>query len=488
MNASQKQQKMLSRFNDTAYSGRYRHDGRLVAAGGEEGVVRTFEAASGTAMRTLKGHSAPVHAVRWAPGGMHLFSGSDDKTIRMFDVPTSECVWSRGARGQHTDYVRAVCSSPLSPSIWASGAYDRTVCVWDTRSDDQRPVLRFDHGAAVTDVLFMPGGSLLLSAGGNKIKVWDITQGGRAGGLAPVKYTVGSGSETATSSNDMDSGRSGCVHVLSNHQKNITCMTLDNSSSRLLSGGLDGHVKVYSAHTFAVTHGLKYDAPVLCLALSPKNEELVVGTSDRILSTRQRVSKQTSKVGGGLKRTASSLYAIQGGTRAHFERGRSMKAWSSSTSSSTATQDLMVLPQRKQRLQPYDLALRKFRYHDALDAALSSRNPTEVVTVLEELLQRQGLQRAVAGRDEATLEPLLSFLARYATNPRYASVLVDVCLVVFETYKSVVGQSESIDELFTRLSRAVKTELKQQRTLIELLGSLDTVIAGSRISAERSRM
>ena len=141
MNASQKQQKMLSRFNDTAYSGRYRHDGRLVAAGGEEGVVRTFEAASGTAMRTLKGHSAPVHAVRWAPGGMHLFSGSDDKTIRMFDVPTSECVWSRGARGEHTDYVRAVCSSPLSPSIWASGAYDRTVCVWDTRSDDQRPLL-----------------------------------------------------------------------------------------------------------------------------------------------------------------------------------------------------------------------------------------------------------------------------------------------------------------------------------------------------------
>ena len=72
-------------------------------------------------------------------------------------------------------------------------------------------------------------------------------------------------------------------------------MTLDNSSSRL-SGGLDGHVKVYSAHTFAVTHGLKYDAPVLCLALSPKNEELVVGTSDRILDA-EACLEATSKVG-----------------------------------------------------------------------------------------------------------------------------------------------------------------------------------------------
>ena len=49
--------------------------------------------------------------------------------------------------------------------------------------------------------------------------------------------------------------------------------------------------------------------------------------------------------------------------------------------------------------------------------------------------------------------------------------------------KSVVGQSESIDELFTRLSRVVKTEIKQQRSLIQLLGSLDTIIAGSKSTA-----
>jgi U3 small nucleolar RNA-associated protein 15 len=474
MNAAQKQQKSLSRFNDVAYSGRYRHDGRLVAAGGEEGVVRTFEASTGAAMRTMKGHTGPVHAVRWAPGGMHLLSASDDKSVRVFDVPTGECMWARAAG--HADYARSASASPMSPNIWASGAYDRTVCIWDTRSDDQRPVLRLDHGVVgpVEDVVFMPGGCLLLSAGGNEIKVWDITHGTRGG--------------RSTSSDDRLPP--GCVHRLSNHQKTITCLALDNStSSRLLSGGLDGHVKIYSAQTFAVTHGLKYDAPVLCFALSPKNDQLVVGTSGGVLATRQRDTRTKGSM--GTIHRASSAYTALGGTRAYFERGKSTKlptsfssspfpSSSPSSSSSSDGQDFMVLPKHKQRLQPYDFALRKFRYQDALDAALTSRNPSEVVSVLEELVQRRGLARAITGRDEVTLEPLLSFLARYTTNPRYAPVLIDVCLAVFETYKTVVGQSESIDELLTRLARVVKTEIKQQRALIALLGSLDAVIAGSK--------
>jgi len=57
---TQKPKKTLSRFNDVAYSARYRHDGRLIAVGGEEGVVRTFEASSGLSLRQLRGHTAPV--------------------------------------------------------------------------------------------------------------------------------------------------------------------------------------------------------------------------------------------------------------------------------------------------------------------------------------------------------------------------------------------------------------------------------------------
>ena len=41
-------------------------------------------------------------------------------------------------------------------------------------------------------------------------------------------------------------------------------------------------------------------------------------------------------------------------------------------------------------------------------------------------MARQGLVRALVGRAEGTLEPVLAFLARHIADPRYASLLIDV--------------------------------------------------------------
>lgn len=44
---------------------------------------------------------------------------------------------------------------------------------------------------------------------------------------------------------------------------------------------------------------------------------------------------------------------------------------------------------KRQRLAPYDVALKGFRYHDALDQALQSKHPRTIVAVMEELLMRR---------------------------------------------------------------------------------------------------
>jgi len=448
---AQTAKKTLSRFNDVAYSARFRNDGRLVAAGGEEGVVRTFEAASGSSLRQLRGHSAPVHAVRWTLDGLSLLSASDDKSLRAWDVPTAECLWTKS--GAHDDHVRALAVSPNNVSTFASGGYDHSVKLWDARDRSARSVFTVDHGDPVEDLLFLPGGSLLLSCGGNNIKVWDLLGGGRA------------------------------VHTMSSHQKVVTSMCLDSTKSRLLSAGLDGHVKVYSLNNYAVTHGFKYNAPVLSLAISPDNTQLVVGTSDGELTTRTRELKAK----GPAKQKASlPPERISGGTAKFFERGKNVKAPVEASKNGLSEDASSALHQRKQRLRPFDAALRKYRYHEALDAALASRNPTVVVTVLEELVYRAGLLKALAGRDEVTLEPLLSFLARYTTNPRFAPLLVDVGSAVFETYKAVLGQSEAIDELFTKLGRQVKLEIGFQQDLLGLLGTMDAVMSAPAASGEKA--
>jgi U3 small nucleolar RNA-associated protein 15 len=42
----------------------------------------------------------------------------------------------------HTDYVRCGATSPASGDLWATGAYDHTVQLWDFRTS--RSVLKFE--------------------------------------------------------------------------------------------------------------------------------------------------------------------------------------------------------------------------------------------------------------------------------------------------------------------------------------------------------
>lgn len=53
----------LSRFKDIARGGSYKGDGRLLVAGGDNGVVQVFDLASRAILRTFAGHKGYVDAV-----------------------------------------------------------------------------------------------------------------------------------------------------------------------------------------------------------------------------------------------------------------------------------------------------------------------------------------------------------------------------------------------------------------------------------------
>ena len=84
-----------------SYLGNFRRDGKLLTAGDEKGTVKLFDVETKTMLRQAQPHSSysftflltlsAVHAINFL-SMTELVSGSDDKTICLYDIPTNMVV------------------------------------------------------------------------------------------------------------------------------------------------------------------------------------------------------------------------------------------------------------------------------------------------------------------------------------------------------------------------------------------------------------
>jgi WD40 repeat protein len=64
-------------------------DGRYVAAGADDaGSIRIWDVATGAVVAELTGHRGAVNSVEFTPDGLGLVSGSDDGTVRLWQLRT----------------------------------------------------------------------------------------------------------------------------------------------------------------------------------------------------------------------------------------------------------------------------------------------------------------------------------------------------------------------------------------------------------------
>ena len=160
----------------SVYSLAFKPNSYLLASGSEDNTIRIWDVGDNTNLRhvrTLRGHTDAVYSVAWSPDGRTLASASWDGTVRLWNP--SNGINFAILRG-HTSGIFSVAWSP-DGRILASASRDDTVRLWNPDTHTTRRVLR-GHTASVISLAFHPDGQTLASGSSDKtIRLWDPNTG-----------------------------------------------------------------------------------------------------------------------------------------------------------------------------------------------------------------------------------------------------------------------------------------------------------------------
>ena len=121
----------------------------------------------------LKGHTAHVRSVAFSQDSSRVVSGSDDKTVRIWNTMTGEI---EAEMKGHTGYVSSVAFS-LDSSRVVSGSYDMTVRIWNTMTNNIEAVMK-GHQDWVWSVAFSQDGSRIVSGARDMtVRIWNVMTG-----------------------------------------------------------------------------------------------------------------------------------------------------------------------------------------------------------------------------------------------------------------------------------------------------------------------
>jgi WD40 repeat protein len=110
-------------------------DGSRIASGSDDNTIRIWDVQTGRQMHRLEGHTATVWSVAFSSDGHWIASGSNDNTVRVWDSETGQPV-GLPLLG-HSDDVRGVSFS--SDGRLFSGSLDSTIRIWSAPTKWRKP-------------------------------------------------------------------------------------------------------------------------------------------------------------------------------------------------------------------------------------------------------------------------------------------------------------------------------------------------------------
>lgn len=148
-------------------------------------LVLVWDRKSCTIKAQMEGHAGIVRCLAFHPLPRYsqlLFSGSMDRTIRVFDLTTYKAVDERSPWTGHSAGINALVFAPIG-DLMASRSCDKSVRIWNSKypSSDRPQSQQYSHGHRYTvSALCWSGDARLLVSGGRdkKICYWNAAHDG----------------------------------------------------------------------------------------------------------------------------------------------------------------------------------------------------------------------------------------------------------------------------------------------------------------------
>jgi serine/threonine protein kinase/WD40 repeat protein len=278
----------LAGHTDTIWSVALSPDGTRALSGSEDNTIRLWDLTKHEELRTIKGHRGVINAVAFLPDGHRAVSGSDDKTLRLWNLDTGDDIWRVEGK---TGVVQAVSILPGGDSALTADG-DRLLRSW--RLKDGQELRRYEgHKGLARCVIALADGRHAVSAGDDRvIRHWDLQAGAQDGELsghgdAVIGLAVsGDGKRLVSSSFDKtvrvwDLPERKELRRLQGHEGIVNAVDLSADGRWALTGGDDGTVRLWHVESGKQIHSLSgHTGAVKAVALAPDARQAVSGGND----------------------------------------------------------------------------------------------------------------------------------------------------------------------------------------------------------------